>query len=85
MGKAIREFKGDAGRIYVEKASGSDEKPYEVWFEDFHILGLGHTELEALEDAARMLADMDTLVIEAITQVRLNAQTTETTASGGGG
>lgn len=66
------EFKGNVGTIYTNEANNlnADDRRWEAWFEDFHIIGLGHSELEALEDAARMVADMSTLVIQAITEIR---------------
>lgn len=68
------EYKGDVGTIYTSEASdsnlGEGDKRWEAWFEDFHIIGLGHTELEALEDAARMTAEMNTLALQVITAIR---------------
>lgn len=66
------EYKGDVGTIYTKQADDVDEddKRWEAWFEDFHIIGLGHTELEALEDAAQMTAKMNTLVLQVITAIR---------------
>lgn len=71
------EYKGDVGTIYTSEADnlGDDDKRWEAWFEDFHIIGLGHTELDALEDAARMVADMKTLIIESITKIRTHTAT----------
>lgn len=71
--KPISEFKGKAGRIYVEKADDVDERHYEVSFEDLCILGTGNSELEALEDAVRHVADISTLVSEAIVSVSIAA------------
>lgn len=66
MTKSINEFKGKAGRIYVEKAGYDDRKPYEVWFEDLCILGDGDSEIEALRNAARHAADISILIAEAL-------------------
>ena len=46
-----REFKGEAGCIYIEVAQPGDNHRYEVWFETFCILGEGNSEIEALGDA----------------------------------
>lgn len=77
------EYKGDVGTIYTNEAIDvdSNDKRWEAWFEDFHIIGLGHTELEALEDAARMTAEMNTLALQAITAIRAESAAQ---AAGGG-
>jgi hypothetical protein len=48
----MSEHKGDAGTIYVTEAERSDSHRYDVWYEDFHIIGQGGSEIEALQDAA---------------------------------
>lgn len=65
----MSEFKGKAGTIYVEK-DDSNEKPYEVWFEDFCILGVGDSQQEALRDAVGHVRDIGTLVSEALKQAQ---------------
>ena len=61
----MSEYKNQAGTIYVEQ-DNSNDKPFEVWFEDFCIIGTGNSEREALEDAERHLADINTLVKQAL-------------------
>lgn len=63
------EFKGKAGTIYVEKGGHDDREPYEVWFEDFCIIGTGHSEIVALNDTLRHVADMAELVADALRQM----------------
>lgn len=43
-----------------------------MWFESFCILGLGHTELEALDDAWRHTGNIMVLVSEA--RIKVNNQ-----------
>lgn len=63
----MSEYRGKAGRIYVEQSETEvDSHRYEVWFEDFCILGMGNSELEALEDAARHTQNIGTLIGHAI-------------------
>jgi hypothetical protein len=69
VSKSIGEFKGKAGTIYVEKAGYDDSEPYEVWFEDFCIIGTGDSQIAALNDAARHLADMAEIVSDALRQM----------------
>ena len=66
----MSEFKGDVGTIYTNRSDTSDLGRWEAWFEDFHIIGQGNTELEALQDAERMAQGMNLLVKEAITKIR---------------
>lgn len=66
----MSEFKGDAGTIYTNKSDTPDLGRWEAWFEDFHIIGQGNTELEALQDAERMTQGMNLLVKEAITKIQ---------------
>lgn len=61
----MAEFIGDPGSIYTER-NPDDDKPWNVWFEDFCILGDGNTESEALEAALRQTNDIATLINEAI-------------------
>lgn len=65
----MSEFKGKAGTIYVSKSKDSDEQPWEVWFEDFCILGTGDTKLEVLKDAVGHTADISDLISGAITEL----------------
>ena len=67
----MSEFTGKAGTIYIEKAYYDDRKPYEVWLEDFCILGDGASEQEALQEAARHTADISDLIKEAIAKVAI--------------
>lgn len=66
----MSEYKGKAGTIYVEQRpkQSEDDKPYEVWFEDFCIIGNGDSELEALEDAVQHALDIAELANDAITK-----------------
>lgn len=64
----MSEFKGKAGRIYVEKADNVDDHKWEVWFEDFCILGTGNTEIDALVDAKGHTADIIGLISQGITE-----------------
>lgn len=79
----MSEFSGKAGTIYVEKSKyvADGESRWEVWFEDFCILGAGNTELEALLDAQRMTLEMGELVGHAIAETRETA----TVSSAGAG
>jgi hypothetical protein len=67
VSKSISGFKGAAGTIYIERAedAGEGDRKIEVWFEDFCILGLGHTELEALNDAWSHTGDIMALIADA--------------------
>jgi hypothetical protein len=84
VSKTINEFKGKAGTIYIERADPNeiDEngREIEVWVENFSIIGLGHTELEALNDAWTHVGDMMALIAEARLKV---IEAAATTASGG--
>lgn len=61
----MADFNGPPGNIFTEYHP-DDDKPWEVWFEDFCILGTGDLEIEALTDAARHTQDIVTLINEAI-------------------
>jgi hypothetical protein len=66
----MREFTGKAGNIYIQKCRNpKDDHLYEVWFEDFCIMGNGDSELEALRDASRYTGDILALISEAILSV----------------
>lgn len=64
----MSEFSGDAGTIYVEKSGDKRGDGYEVWFEDFYILGKGGSEREALEDAALHAASIQLLITRAMSE-----------------
>jgi hypothetical protein len=49
------EFTGKAGRMYL---NGGADQEWELWFEDFCILGTGNTPHEALENALAQTAQM---------------------------
>lgn len=66
-----KEFKGEAGTIYLETSPDGDETPWRVWFEDFCIIGQGRTRIEALQDAASHLAGIGLLVAQAMNQEEL--------------
>lgn len=78
MSKTISEFSGKAGNIYIEEVDDDDDRPYQVWFEDFCIIGKGDTELEALNDAVAHVGDISRLVSEAIVE-RLNHDDVDST------
>lgn len=59
-----REVEGKIGTLYIRRDKASRE--YEVWFEDFHIIGQGPSEIEALRDAKRMTMEMTELVESAM-------------------
>lgn len=61
----MSEFTGKAGTIYIEPPDRS-ECQWRVWFEDFHIIGQGSSEIEALKDAERMTIEMTELVRSAM-------------------
>lgn len=64
----MSEFKGKAGTIYTEEhpdPAGNEQERWEVWFEDFCILGTDSSELEALEDARRYTIDITDLIMQA--------------------
>jgi hypothetical protein len=73
MTKSIREFTGRAGNIEIRKADDGNDRPYEVWFEDFCILGDGDSALEALHDAWRHTGDIMALISEATLSVAAGA------------
>lgn len=62
------EYKGEVGTIYFQRAKDVEGKEYEVWFEDFNIIGLGKTKMEALKDAAEFAVDLGKLVESAMAQ-----------------
>lgn len=61
----MTEYTGKAGHIYIEKSGERPNDGYEVWFEDFCILGAGASELEALQNAIRHTLQIAKLVTEA--------------------
>lgn len=65
----MSEFSGDAGTIYIEKSKDADDRKYEVWYEDFCILGIGNSEIEALRDAKRHAEHITQLVSSAIVEI----------------
>lgn len=65
----MSEFKSDVGTIYTNRSEVDDDKPWEAWYEDFNIIGIGKTEIEALRDAERMTLAMNALVKQAIVEV----------------
>lgn len=71
----MSEFEGEAGTIYVKKSKDCDERPYEVWLEDFCILGTGDSILAALENAAKQTALIQELIASAVGQVSTTAGT----------
>lgn len=76
----MSEFKGKAGTIYIEKVKASDRE-YEVWLEDFCILGTGNTELEALQNAGQQAVNILEIIVRAMPEVA----TTEATHAASGG
>jgi hypothetical protein len=60
VNKTILELHGDAGNVYITRDSDMD--PFEVWFEDFCILGQGSSQLAALQDAALHVAQLALLL-----------------------
>jgi hypothetical protein len=77
----MSEFKGKAGTIYVNASrDGNNERvngDFEVWFEDFCILGQGKSEIEALDDAWRHTGDIMALIADA----RIQMTSTENAAN----
>lgn len=61
----MAEYTGKAGHIYVEKSGDGQNDGYEVWFEDFCILGEGSSALEALKNAVVQTVDIVKLITEA--------------------
>lgn len=61
------EFSSKAGTIYLEKVKAGDRE-FEVWFEDFCILGTGNSEAEALRQAERHTADIGELIRQALSE-----------------
>lgn len=58
-------YRGKAGTIYLERSEQAGSQ-WDVWFEDFHIIGAGTSRIEALKDAIRFLGEVDELVKTAI-------------------
>lgn len=81
----MSEFSGEAGTIYVSKSKDSDEKPWEVWFEDFCILGTGDSEIEALQDAKRQAESITQLVSNAIVGILTSGTDDAPATSAAGG
>ena len=71
VNKTIHEFRDDVGSVYVTRDSDID--PFEVWFEDFYILGKGNTVPEALADAALYASQLLLLIATAMIRVNSNA------------
>lgn len=67
MTRTVNEFRSEAGNIFVTRDSDID--PFEVWFEDFYMLGKGRSELEALQDAALTSAHVSLLLAMALNSV----------------
>lgn len=65
----MSEFKGDVGTIYTSRSEVDDDNVWEAWYEDFNIIGMGKTEIDALYDAERMTLAMNALVKRAIVEV----------------
>ena len=63
---SARDVTGKAGTIYIEPPDPRDRQ-WRVWFEDFHVIGQGPSEIEALKDAERMTTEMTDLVRSAMT------------------
>lgn len=66
----MSKFKGDVGTIYTEETEDSDKR-WQAWYEDFNIIGLGNTELEALRDAERVTGEMNQLCKNAILELEI--------------
>ena len=68
MSKTIRKYSGKTETIYIQYADEDEVDEggprFEVWL-DRKILGLGHTELEALQVAWRNTGDILLLISEA--------------------
>ena len=81
----MSEFTGEAGTIYVNVSRDKNNNPvnrhFEVWFEDFCILGTGNAELEALRAARRQAFAIGGLITEAIEKTIAAT----TVGAGGGG
>lgn len=67
MTRAIHEFHGDVGGVYITRDSDID--PFEVWFEDFYILGKGSSVPSALQDAALHAAQLSLLIATAMNRI----------------
>lgn len=82
----MSEFKGNAGTIYTSSPSYTIESTspvrWEVWFEDFCIIGQGGTELEALRDAERITSGMNALVKKAVTETEARSAVSTTAGTG---
>ena len=79
----MSEFKGAAGTIYINDKPNSADAMYDVWFEDFCILGQGRTKIDALRDAARQVAQMATLIAEAVVITSADEETERQETSDG--
>lgn len=62
-------FRGEAGNLYTEPPDETDDQ-WNVWFEDFVILGTGKTEMEALRDALQQTLAINQLVGSAINKAK---------------
>lgn len=68
-----RQFNGEVGTISIAKKDGQ----YEVWFEDFNIMGQGDSEVEALQEAALHAAQLSLLITKVLTQTQGSLVLTE--------
>ncbi len=73
MSEISKDFGGTAGTLYLIKRSDID--PWEVWFEDFYMLGDGNSELHALNNAWSNAGDIMALISEARLKVIAAAST----------
>lgn len=69
----MSEFSSQVGTIYISEADNVDEQRWEVWYEDLCILGVGNSEIEALNDAVGHVADIAHLVNMAIISTAVSA------------
>ena len=63
-----REFKGRAGTLYLHETHDDDQK-WDVWFEDFCIIGCGNTPAAAMDDAVRHAANISKLAKQAFNEL----------------
>jgi hypothetical protein len=75
-----REFTGKAGTIYLSKFK-HEGNPWQVWFEDFRIIGDGKSQREVLQDALLQAEGISALVSSAL--VTLNVKAEQAIAAGG--
>ena len=62
------EYHGEVGTLYVEKhyQTTTYDDHYQIWFEDFTIIGLGPSVIEALQDAHKFAIDLQEQVEKAM-------------------